>query len=130
MGTEKRVDYAAAYRQFLNYGNGHSLKEFCDTEDYDYNRLRRYATKSFWSQQMSHSNTTPETASIIPLEVESEGVNTKSYINRKEVSRSEEKDDFDGDGSSLCSQDVSCGSGASSVKDQNGKKNVNARVDY
>ncbi len=32
MGTEKRVDYAAAYRQFLNYGNGRSLKEFCDTE--------------------------------------------------------------------------------------------------
>ena len=130
MGTEKRVDYAAAYRQFLNYGNGHSLKEFCDTEDYDYNRLRRYATKSFWSQQMNHSNATFGTASIIPLEVESEGVNTKSYINRKEVSRSEEKDVFDGDGSSLTSQDVSCGSGASSVKDQNGKKNVNARVDY
>ena len=33
MGTEKRVDYAAAYRQFLNYGSGRSLKEFCDTED-------------------------------------------------------------------------------------------------
>ena len=79
---------------------------------------------------MNHSNTTPGTASIIPLEVESEGVNTKSYINRKEVSRSEEKDVFDGDGSSLTSQDVSCGSGASSGKDQNGKKNMNPRVDY
>lgn len=56
------------------------LKEFCDTEDYDYNRLRRYATKSIWSQQMNRSNTTPETASVIPLEVDSERGNVKSEV--------------------------------------------------
>ena len=42
--------------------------------------------------------------------------------NRKEVSRLEEKDDFDGDGSSLSSQDASCGSGAPQEKEKTGKR--------
>ena len=28
------VDYAAAYRQFMNFGHGRSLKQFCEDEDY------------------------------------------------------------------------------------------------
>ena len=37
------VDYAAAYRQFMNFGHGRSLKQFCEDEDYDYGKLQRYS---------------------------------------------------------------------------------------
>ena len=37
------VDYAVAYRQFMNFGHGRSLKQFCEDEDYDYGKLQRYS---------------------------------------------------------------------------------------
>ena len=39
------VDYAAAYRQFMNFGHGRSLKQFCEDEGYDYGKLQRYSRK-------------------------------------------------------------------------------------
>jgi|GEM_PF-1329551 len=71
MGTINKVDYAAAYRQFATYGNGRSLKQFCTDEDFDYSRLRRYATKSFWNQQMNQPNSRLQSEALIPLEVDS-----------------------------------------------------------
>ena len=36
------TDYAAAYRQYCTYGRGRTLKKFCEDEDYNYTKLRRY----------------------------------------------------------------------------------------
>ena len=44
-----QTDYAAAYRQYCTYGRGHTLKKFCEDEDYNYTKLRRYIDKSFWN---------------------------------------------------------------------------------
>lgn len=30
------IDYAAAYRQFMNFGHGRSLKQFCEASAMDY----------------------------------------------------------------------------------------------
>lgn len=44
-----QTDYAAAYRQYCTYGRGRTLKKFCEDEDYNYTKLRRYIDKSFWN---------------------------------------------------------------------------------
>ena len=33
-------DYAAAYRQFMNFSHGLSLKQFCEDKGYDYGKLQ------------------------------------------------------------------------------------------
>ena len=35
------VDYAAAYRQFMNFSHGLSLKQFCEDKGYDYGILQQ-----------------------------------------------------------------------------------------
>lgn len=49
MIKKDQTDYAAAYRQYCTYGRGRTLKKFCEDEDYNYTKLRRYIDKSFWN---------------------------------------------------------------------------------
>ena len=35
------VDYAAAYRQFMNFSHGLSLKQFCEDKGFDYGKLQQ-----------------------------------------------------------------------------------------
>ena len=53
MEKKDQTDYAAAYRQFCTYGKGRSLKQFCEDENFNYSKLRRYIDKSFWSASKS-----------------------------------------------------------------------------
>ena len=56
------VDYAAAYRQFMNFGHGRSLKQYCEDEDYDYGKLQRYSRKAFWTKHTKLSESEVEGA--------------------------------------------------------------------
>ncbi len=69
MDTKKKddVDYAAAYRQFMNFGNGRSLKQFCADEGYDYGKLQRYSRKAFWSKHTKLSESEVEESGFMPL---------------------------------------------------------------
>ena len=61
------VDYAAAYRQFMNFGHGRSLKQFCEDEGYDYGKLQRYSRKAFWSKHTKLSESDVEESGFMPL---------------------------------------------------------------
>lgn len=69
MDKQKRdeVDYAAAYRKFMNFGYGRSLKQFCEDEDYDYGKLQRYTRKAFWSKHTKLSESEVEESRFMPL---------------------------------------------------------------
>lgn len=49
METKDKTDYAAAYRQYCTYGRGRSIKQFCEDENYNYTKFRRYVDKALWS---------------------------------------------------------------------------------
>ena len=61
------VDYAAAYRQFVYFRKGRSLKQFCEDEDYDYGKLLRYSRKFFWSKHTKLSESEVEGSSFMPI---------------------------------------------------------------
>lgn len=61
------VDYAAAYRQFMNFGHGRSLKQFCEDKGYDYGKLQRYSRKAFWSKHTKLSDSEVEESGFMPL---------------------------------------------------------------
>ena len=61
------VDYAAAYRQFMNFGHGRSLKQFCEDEDYDYGKLQRYSRKAFWTKHTKLSESEVEGSGFMSL---------------------------------------------------------------
>ena len=61
------VDYAAAYRQFMNFAHGRSLKQFCEDEGYDYGKLQRYSRKAFWSKHTKLSESEVEESGFMPL---------------------------------------------------------------
>lgn len=68
MVQKDQTDYAAAYRQFCTYGRGRSLKQFCDDEDFNYSKLRKYIDKAFWSASKSERNSIG--CQCAPLEIE------------------------------------------------------------
>lgn len=45
MENESPVNYAFALKQFKQYGNGRSMKKFCEDEGYDYEKFARYSRK-------------------------------------------------------------------------------------
>ena len=49
METKDTTDYAAAYRQYCAYGRGRTVKQFCEEENYNYTKFRRYVDKALWS---------------------------------------------------------------------------------
>ena len=61
------VDYAVAYRQFMNFGHGRSLKQFCEDEDYDYGKLQRYSRKAFWTKHTKLSESEVEGSGFMSL---------------------------------------------------------------
>ena len=61
------VDYAATFRQFMNFGHGRSLKQFCEDEDYDYGKLQRYCRKAFWSKYTKLNESEVEESQFVPL---------------------------------------------------------------
>ena len=61
------VDYATAYRQFMNFSHGRSLKQFCEDEGYDYGKLQRYSRKAFWSKHTKLSESEVVESGFMPL---------------------------------------------------------------
>ena len=61
------VDYAATFRQFMNFGHGRSLKQFCEDEDFDYGKLQRYSRKLFWSKHTKLSESEVEASRFMPI---------------------------------------------------------------
>lgn len=61
------VDYAAAYRQFMNFSHGLSLKQFCEGKGYDYGKLQRYSRKAFWSKHTKLNESEVEESGFMPL---------------------------------------------------------------
>ena len=43
-----KVDYAAAYRHYIDYGGGRSLEKFCQDEGYDFEKFKHYGRDAFW----------------------------------------------------------------------------------
>ena len=62
------TDYAAAYRQYCTYGRGRTLKKFCEDEDYNYTKLRRYVDKSFWNASKTERDSIG--CQCVPVEVD------------------------------------------------------------
>ena len=78
------VDYAAAYRQFMIFGNGRSMKKFCDDEDFDYGKLQRYSRKLFWSKHTKLSESAVEESRFMPIVPD--GQQTSVFINESQDS--------------------------------------------
>ena len=53
METKDKTDYAAAYRLYCTYGRGRSLRQFCEDEDFNYSKFRRYVDKALWTSSAS-----------------------------------------------------------------------------
>ena len=68
MVKKDETDYAAAYRQYCTYGRGRTLKKFCEDEDYNYTKLRRYVDKSFWNASKTERNSIG--CQCVPVEVD------------------------------------------------------------
>ena len=43
-----KVDYAAAYRHYIDFGGGRTLEKFCQDEGYDFEKFKRYGRDAFW----------------------------------------------------------------------------------
>jgi len=43
-----KVDYAAAYRHYVDFGGGRTLEKFCQDEGYDFEKFKRYGRDAFW----------------------------------------------------------------------------------
>lgn len=68
METKDKTDYAAAYRQYCTYGRGRSIKRFCEDENYNYTKFRRYVDKAFWS--LSKSDRDSFGSQFCPVKIE------------------------------------------------------------
>ena len=43
-----KVDYASAYRHYIDFGGGRTLEKFCQDEGYDFEKFKRYGRDAFW----------------------------------------------------------------------------------
>lgn len=68
MVKKDQTDYATAYRQYCTYGRGRTLKKFCEDEDYNYTKLRRYVDKSFWNASKTERDSIG--CQCVPVEVD------------------------------------------------------------
>ena len=50
-----KVDYAAAYRHYIDFGGGRTLEKFCQDEGYDFEKFKRYGRDAFW-QHLIYKN--------------------------------------------------------------------------
>jgi len=50
-----KVDYAAAYRHYIDFGGGRTLEKFCQDEGYDFEKFKRYGRDAFWVSIRKHS---------------------------------------------------------------------------
>ena len=80
------TDYAAAYRQYCTYGRGRTLKKFCEDEDYNYTKLRRYVDKSFWNASKTERDSIG--CQCVPVEVD----NPDSMPSQSEETSEKSKD--------------------------------------
>lgn len=85
MVQKDQTDYAAAYRQFCTYGRGRSLKQFCQDEDFNYSKLRKYIDKSFWSASKSERNSIGCQCTPLEIETATESSTTNdSFVSKNE----------------------------------------------
>ena len=68
MVKKDETDYAAAYRQYCTYGRGRTLKKFCEDENFNYTKLRRYVDKSFWNASKTERDSIG--CQCVPVEVD------------------------------------------------------------
>lgn len=52
MEKKDQTDYAAAYRQYSIYHakSGKSMKAFCEEQNFNYSKFRRYIDKLYWNE--------------------------------------------------------------------------------
>lgn len=43
-----KVDYAAAYRHYMDFSGGRTLEKFCQDEGYDFEKFKHYGRDAFW----------------------------------------------------------------------------------
>lgn len=67
MEKKDKTDYAAAYRQYCTYGRGCSIKQFCEEEDFNHTKFRRYVDKALWSASIFTHDVYLTLAAIAPL---------------------------------------------------------------
>lgn len=69
MEKKDQTDYAAAYRQYCTYSKpNQSMKSFCEEQNFNYGKLRRYVDKAFWTE--SKANRDAIGCRCLPVEVE------------------------------------------------------------
>lgn len=68
METKDKTDYAAAYRQYCAYGHGRSIKQFCEDENYNCTKFRRYVDKALWLSSKSERDSFGR--QFAPVEIE------------------------------------------------------------
>ena len=69
MEKRDQTDYAAAYRQYCNYSRpNQSMKSFCEEQNFNYAKFRRYVDKAFWTE--SRANRDAIGCHCIPVEIE------------------------------------------------------------
>ena len=68
METKDTTDYAAAYRQYCAYGRGRTVKQFCEEENYNYTKFRRYVDKALWSAGKSERDAIRHQFATVELE--------------------------------------------------------------
>lgn len=85
-----QTDYAAAYRQYCTYGRGRTLKKFCEDEDYNYSKLRRYVNKIFWNA----SKTERDSIGFQCVPVEVDQADSAPSTNEEKTDTVMEREDF------------------------------------
>lgn len=89
MVKKDQTDYAAAYRQYCTYGRGRTLKKFCEDEDYNYTKLRRYVDKSFWNASKTERDSIG--CQCVPVEVDT--VDSKPSQSEETSEKSKDKEE-------------------------------------
>lgn len=69
MEKKDQTDYVAAYREYCNYSKpNQSMKSFCEEQNYNYGKFRRYVDKAFWTEPKAKRDSIG--CQCIPVEVE------------------------------------------------------------
>ena len=83
MEKKDKTDYAAAYRQYCTYGRGRSIKQFCEEEDFNYTKFRKYVDKALWSASKSERDSFG--SQFAPLVVDGAPADTSPAVTSTEI---------------------------------------------
>ena len=83
MEKKDKTDYAAAYRQYCTYGRGRSIKQFCEEEDFNYTKFRKYVDKALWSASKSERDSFG--SQFAPIVVDGAPADSSSAVTSTEI---------------------------------------------